>query len=447
MCVVQHKEYRLTLCSDTEGEVMYGLDREEMWHADFTQRKGVNTRPEFADPGGYVEGAYEGAAANLEICKGNLASSIKAYNYPAVPEIAPQTSVYSKYGVQLGSKNTLICYIAGFFPSHVVVSWTRNNVNITDQATLSRHQVTDDGTFNLVSHLSFTPEKGNIYTCTVEHTALERPLTKTWDVQVALPGVGPSVFCGVGLAAGLLGVAAGTFFLVKGNNYGYDYYMTQECISSSAELSDVEYIETHYFNKDPIVRFNSTVGKFVGYTELGVYNAERLNKGPEVQQMKAQVDTYCKPYLQIDFSSILSKSVKPTVILTSEQQASGDQPALLMCSAYDFFPPAIDVYWLRDDKKVTSDVVSTEEMADGDWYYQVHSHLEYTPKSGEKISCVVEHISSKEPMVYPWEPSFPEPERNKIAIGASGLVLGIILTAAGFLYYKKKSSGRILVPS
>ena len=33
-------------------------------------------------------------------------------------------------------------------------------------------------------------------------------------------------------------------------------------------------------------------------------------------------------------------------------------------------------------------------------------------------------------------------ERNKIAIGASGLVLGIVLSAAGFIYYKKKSSGQ-----
>ncbi|KAI4880977.1 hypothetical protein NFI96_013658 [Prochilodus magdalenae] len=112
-----------------------------------------------------------------------------------------------------------------------------------------------------------------------------------------------------------------------------------------------------------------------------------------------------------------------------------------MCSAYGFYPRAIEVYWLRDGVKVTSDVISTEDMADGDWYYQIHSYLEYTPKSGERISCVVEHASSDKPMIYHWEPSLSEPERNKLAIGTSGLVLGIILAAAGFAYYKKKSSG------
>ncbi|KAL6456300.1 hypothetical protein MHYP_G00348430 [Metynnis hypsauchen] len=228
---------------------------------------------------------------------------------------------------------------------------------------------------------------------------------------------------------------------------GYFLYMTRECITSSSDLTDAELIFTAYFNKDPIIRFNSTVGEFVGYTEFGVQNAARWNKGAELQQEKGELERYCKNNLKIDFSNVLEKTVKPKIKLVAEKQASGGHPAMLMCSAYNFYPPAIDVYWLRDGQKVTGDVTSTEEMAEGDWYYQIHSHLEYMPSSGEKISCVVEHASSKEPIIFEWDGSLPESEKNKIAIGASGLVLGIILTAAGFLYYKKKSSGRILVPT
>ncbi|XP_036417895.1 H-2 class II histocompatibility antigen, A-B alpha chain-like, partial [Colossoma macropomum] len=215
---VQHKDTYLLLCSDTETEDLFGLDGEEMWHADFSQGKAVMTLPEFAEPFCFPEGSYEAAVINVEICKQNLAACVKAYNHPAEPKDAPQSSIYPEYSVQLGTENTLICYITGFYPSHVKVSWTKNNVNVTSEATLSRYHVTDDGTFKLVSRLSFTPEKSDIYTCTVEHTALDRPLTKTWDVQVALPSVGLTVYCGAGLAAGLLGVAIGGFFLVKGNN-------------------------------------------------------------------------------------------------------------------------------------------------------------------------------------------------------------------------------------
>lgn len=73
-----------------------------------------------------------------------------------------------------------------------------------------------------------------------------------------------------------------------------------------------------------------------------------------------------------------------------------------MCSAYEFYPEKIKVYWLRNGEVVTTDVTSTMEMANGDWFYQIHSELDYTPKSGEKISCVVEHASSTQPIVKDW---------------------------------------------
>ncbi|KAL7827132.1 hypothetical protein SRHO_G00328500 [Serrasalmus rhombeus] len=82
---VQHKNTHITLCSDTEKQDMSGLDGEEMWHADFTQGKGVETLPEFADPSSSVEGAYEAAVVNVEVCKQNLAVSVDAYHHPAEP--------------------------------------------------------------------------------------------------------------------------------------------------------------------------------------------------------------------------------------------------------------------------------------------------------------------------------------------------------------------------
>lgn len=53
---------------------------------------------------------------------------------------------------------------------------------------------------------------------------------------------------------------------------------------------------------------------------------------------------------------------------------------MLVCSVYSFYPKQIRVSWIRDGQEVPSGVVSTDEMADGDWFYQVHSLLEFTPR-------------------------------------------------------------------
>ncbi|XP_051508811.1 H-2 class II histocompatibility antigen, E-S beta chain-like [Myxocyprinus asiaticus] len=228
---------------------------------------------------------------------------------------------------------------------------------------------------------------------------------------------------------------------------GYYCYIMDECLYSSHDLSDMVYLQSYWFNMVMDIQYNSTLGKFVGLTEYGEHVVEGWNRNLNfIQQMQAQVDTYCKPNAQFLETALRDKAVQPKVMLRSVKRAQGKHPAMLMCSVYDFYPEQIKVSWLRDGEPVASDVTSILEMADGDWYYQIHSELEYTPRSGEKISCVVDHASFNKPMIVDWDPSLPESERNKIVIGASGLVLGIVIAAAGLIYYKKKSTGRILVP-
>ena len=82
--------------------------------------------------------------------------------------------------VRLGSENTLICYVTGFYPPRLTVKWTRNNNNVTQGVSSSQIHINNDGTFNQFSTLKFTPQEGDMYTCTVEHSALEGPLTRYW---------------------------------------------------------------------------------------------------------------------------------------------------------------------------------------------------------------------------------------------------------------------------
>ncbi|XP_012674490.2 H-2 class II histocompatibility antigen, A-D alpha chain [Clupea harengus] len=216
---IVHVDIALTGCTDSDGEDMHGLDGEEMAHADFFKRKYVMTLPEFADQFKYVEGTYEQAVAGQQVCKQNLQTIIQAYKSPAVAEAPPVSYIYPRDEVKVGSDNTLTCLITGFYPPRLTVRWTKNNKNVTQGVRSSQLRMNvKDGSYNQFFTLNFTPQKGDIYTCTVEHQALERPMTKAFDVEVSEPSLGPSVFCGVGLTLGLLGVAAGIFFFIKGNH-------------------------------------------------------------------------------------------------------------------------------------------------------------------------------------------------------------------------------------
>ncbi|KAM9474992.1 class II histocompatibility antigen, B-L beta chain-like [Clarias gariepinus] len=215
------------------------------------------------------------------------------------------------------------------------------------------------------------------------------------------------------------------------------------CFWSSDDLRDMVYIDAYIMNKIKYAEFNSSVGKYVGYTASGIKSAKIWNENTALMEgRRAEVETVCKRNARIYNSILLSQTVEPQVKVRLVKQSDGSHPARLICSAHGFYPPYVKVTWLRNGKNIEGDVTSIEKMADGDWYYQVHSHLEYKPESGEEISCVVEHASFKKPMSYKWVPSTSEPDKSKIAIGASGLVLGLVLSAAGFIYYRKKSSGQ-----
>lgn len=75
---------------------------------------------------------------------------------------------------------------------------------------------------------------------------------------------------------------------------------------------------------------------------------------------------------------------------------------MLECSVWGFFPKEVSVSWLRDGVEVTTDVASTDIMANGDWSYQLHSYLELTPRRGERVTCRVDHRSLRASLEVDW---------------------------------------------
>ncbi|XP_047453699.1 DLA class II histocompatibility antigen, DR-1 beta chain-like [Mugil cephalus] len=218
-------------------------------------------------------------------------------------------------------------------------------------------------------------------------------------------------------------------------------YVLMRCQFTSN--TDYLYLEQLFIDKLLLGQFNSSVGKYVGFTEKAKKLVEILNKDKGFMEQEKENEAKCKDHLSL-MTDFVSKSVEPTVRVKSVKAASSDKPGIISCSAYNFYPKNIRLTWLIDGKEVTSDVTSSGELPNGNWFYQIHSELEYTPAAGEKISCMVEHASLASPKIYDWDPVV-ESDSFAIAVGTVVLVIGLVLLLAGLIVYKRAGNGRELV--
>ncbi|CAI5670291.1 unnamed protein product [Oreochromis niloticus] len=214
---VLHESSRIYGCSDQGEGDMITLDGEVAWYADFINHRGVDSLPDFVSHPSF-EGMYDQAVYQKQFCKTDQEKMRRGMkDIPTELDAPYSLIIYTVLNVELGVQNTLICHVTGFYPAPVNVSWTKNEQKVTEGMNTTVPFPNKDGSFRQTSRLDFIPQQGDVYSCTVEHVALTQPMTRIYDVESAEPSVGPSIFCGVGLTVGLLGVAAGTFFLIKGN--------------------------------------------------------------------------------------------------------------------------------------------------------------------------------------------------------------------------------------
>ncbi|XP_042360755.1 rano class II histocompatibility antigen, A beta chain-like [Plectropomus leopardus] len=223
------------------------------------------------------------------------------------------------------------------------------------------------------------------------------------------------------------------------------------CVFKGPDLDHVEYDIVNRVNNKVLIRFNSTRGNWTGNTPFAIEMAKVLNTNPVYAIRRAfEMKVLCIDNIGL-VKQIGSLTSAPIIKMNSV-----NHPPMLVCSAYNFYPKHIRMTWLRNGQEVTSAASFSEAMPDGDWYYQIHSYLVHTPTAGEKITCMVEHLSLSEPILQVWDHSLSASERINIVFGTLLLALGFVLMSTGFIYYKKKSGvtlsqvtlcqGRVLVP-
>uniref|UniRef100_A0A673JRG9 HLA class II histocompatibility antigen, DP alpha 1 chain-like n=1 Tax=Sinocyclocheilus rhinocerous TaxID=307959 RepID=A0A673JRG9_9TELE len=211
---VEHEAFLYAACSDVEEEFYIGYDEEEFGHVDFKQKRAVETLPDFEGQKNITfPRFYEIGSDAIVGCKRDLPIFIQTFKSLPLEMDAPQTSIYPKDDVELGVQNTLICHATGFYPPSVNISWTKNNVIVTEDISLSQYRPRTDDTFNIFSTLKFTPAEGDIYSCTVNHKALQgQPQTKIWgECLVSQTGLRLTT----GLVLGIIITATGLIYFKK----------------------------------------------------------------------------------------------------------------------------------------------------------------------------------------------------------------------------------------
>ncbi|XP_041672284.1 H-2 class II histocompatibility antigen, A-U alpha chain-like [Cheilinus undulatus] len=203
-------------------QVQYEFDGEELLYMAFVKDETVYSVPPnlMLNPSEIFAGRHVHRNALMAKRACGVAEDIFRTKgiHPPEEKDPPVSILYPADEVQLGVKNNLTCFVNHFYPPAIKVSWTKNGRLVSDRVWLSRYYPNEDQTFHMFSTLEFTPEEGDIYSCTVEHEALDWPQTRIWDVDVGHRSLGPDVFCGVGMTLGLLGIAGGTFYMVKGHD-------------------------------------------------------------------------------------------------------------------------------------------------------------------------------------------------------------------------------------
>uniref|UniRef100_A0A3Q4HG83 H-2 class II histocompatibility antigen, I-E alpha chain-like n=1 Tax=Neolamprologus brichardi TaxID=32507 RepID=A0A3Q4HG83_NEOBR len=214
LCTVLHTLYYTYGCFDSsDTQICAAFDGDEVGYADFKKDQLIwETRIPISFRFPY---AYKYAVHFRSIQKVEFKQIMCSFNLEP-----PDFIIYPRDEVITGEDNTLICFINHFFPPSINIKWTKNDVEVTVEDPFIKTLSNPDGTAYVLSYLNFVPEKGDIYSCTVEHEALDEPQTKFWEVETDELSKGPAVFCGLGLSLGLLGVFIGTYFFLKAGHSG-----------------------------------------------------------------------------------------------------------------------------------------------------------------------------------------------------------------------------------
>uniref|UniRef100_A0A8D2LPX2 Ig-like domain-containing protein n=1 Tax=Varanus komodoensis TaxID=61221 RepID=A0A8D2LPX2_VARKO len=179
---------------------------------------------------------------------------------------------------------------------------------------------------------------------------------------------------------------------------------TYECrFSNAMGQEQVHFFDRYIYDRQEIVHFDSTLGRYEAVTPLGEPAANYWNSQKElVHYKRSEVDRFCRHNFQILGTLAHARRVQPTVTISPTKDDPLSPHTLLLCTAASFYPQEIEIRWLKNGRRATEGVFYGEELHNGDWTYQTQVMLEDTPQRGDIYACQVEHSSLETLLTVQW---------------------------------------------
>ncbi|XP_054033160.1 HLA class II histocompatibility antigen, DM beta chain-like [Dryobates pubescens] len=113
----------------------------------------------------------------------------------------------------------LTCYVWGFYPPEVTVTWMLNGDPVATAGT-AKVLPRGDFTYQTQATLRASAQPGDSFSCSVQHRSLQQPLRQHWG-----PGLSPELLVKVVVAVAIMGLglvvfSAGTFCYCQGGVSG-----------------------------------------------------------------------------------------------------------------------------------------------------------------------------------------------------------------------------------
>uniref|UniRef100_UPI00398EB1C4 class II histocompatibility antigen, B-L beta chain-like isoform X2 n=1 Tax=Pristiophorus japonicus TaxID=55135 RepID=UPI00398EB1C4 len=178
-----HTGQLMLSCDSLEPPVIvlrFAYDGEELGHFNYTTKKFVANNP-------LVEPFFNELNSNPKTIKNTdryshympfLKETIlqATQTLTAKPSIAITTQRLNGGGDPL----LLNCRVDGFYPRDINATWLWNGEAVEQEVLKSRILPNKDGTFQLTLQLTVDPERGDSYTCQLEHRSAPDKLTAVW---------------------------------------------------------------------------------------------------------------------------------------------------------------------------------------------------------------------------------------------------------------------------